>query len=376
MSSFQFGASFDLRLYPSLYYLDLSLNKLETFKASYLQNNLILCFLNISFNKIKTIDGKMFKDKIPDGELDVTSNILTNITGKESRYLYAANNQIQSLKLDERSYVLNLRKNFLNQIPSNIEHVYSLDMSLNNVSIITVSTFIKMVKLVVLYVSSNFIEKIESDSFLNQNNLETLDLSNNLVRNLENDALCGLFNLKYLSLKQNYIQSIHKSLFRQLNNLLELYLGGNQIKFVEDDSFTKLNYLKFLELESFNSLSGSENKNRSLNTTNSTFVGLKNVRFVSLNKLTFDSMVNLVNINENLKPIYDSQVLNREYYKSRHVVFSQNNYTTWDCFVILYSIKRQVQVNLYLDRQFNQFVNYCGQFSLSHLSSIINSFYN
>jgi Leucine-rich repeat (LRR) protein len=197
------------------------------------------------------------------GVLDVTSNCLTSISVSLFHDLFAAKNNLSTLIIEfPFLLIVNWSGNQLNEIPSNVYQMKSLDMSFNLVTSIKMSTFVDMADLVKLYVASNLIKIIEPYSFRMQNNLETLDLSNNRLRDLNNDTFCGLFSLIYLSLKrknliylsliwENVIQSIQTSLFRELVNLIELYLGGNPIKLVEDESFFNLNFLRVLELDSF-----------------------------------------------------------------------------------------------------------------------------
>jgi hypothetical protein len=241
-------------------------------------------------------------------------------------------------------------------------------MSFNCISAIKKTTFIRMFWMIELYLQSNIIEMIENDSFVKLNKLVFLNLANNRLTNLGNDTFCGLFNLKYLNLNRNSVKFIQKGLFRQLSNLNELYLDYNPIKFIEEYSFQKLAFLKKLHINWFDSSSNEyTSNNSSTSITNSTFAGLINLRRLDLKKEVLKSSFNLIHIISNLFPIYDKTITGRHFYKSRNLIYINEQYTKWDCFVVLYSIRNKIQVNLYEDTSVDAFINYCGQFDLIQL---------
>jgi Leucine-rich repeat (LRR) protein len=373
--------NFDLSLFGSLALIDLSRNNLETIKTSYFNSIYFLSSLNLSYNFIKSIEAYAFPNYYLALELlDFTSNNLTSIpmditySGFISNCKFlAANNNIQSADLIYYVPILNISSNGLKKIPSGIESSKILDLSFNSVKSIKKENFAKssstLLSLFELYMISNLIETIEDNSFLKQNNLFVLDLSRNHLSKLGNDTFSGLFNLKILNLNYNSIQSVQASLFMQLYNLDKLYLNANPIKFIEHMSFINQNFLKILYLDSYDPSNWSNNSTNANSTlSNLTFVGLNNIRVLRLNGVVFSSLINLENINCNLKPIFDSKVLNTVYYKSRHVIYLNQDYTSQDCFVILYSVRSKIQVNMYDDKMMDQFMDFCGKFTLNQLS--------
>jgi Leucine-rich repeat (LRR) protein len=376
MSQSDFETYIDLSLFRFLRVVDLSLNGLEVIKLSYFKKSLTLSFLNLSHNKIKSIETLAFKPNDGLMFLDLTSNQLISISdilaSIQSVKLLAANNKIQDseIKLDARPEVpmVNVSGNELKEIPSQISTMI-LDTSANLATSIAKATFIKMSKLVELYISSNLIETIEENSFLKLTRLTTLDLSNNRLKILGNDTFCGLFSVSYLNLNQNSLEVIQKSLFRQLVTLDQLLLSSNPIKLIEDESFLNQNFLKLLNLDSYNPY----NENGSLTMTNITFAGLVNVRVLVLENEVLSSLTNVNNLFAYLKPIYSNQGFEKIYYRSRNVIYAKPNYTDWDCLLVLYSIRSQIQVNLNDDAALEVFLDYCGQYSLTQLEYIIES---
>jgi Leucine-rich repeat (LRR) protein len=239
---------------------------------------------------------------------------------------------------------------------------YGVDVSFNFITVIQKSMFHNI--LVTLDASSNLIETIEDNAFISNKWLTSIKLTNNRLTKLGNNTFCGLFNLKDLFLNNNSIEFVQESLFRELIKLDLLNMSGNQIKFIEENSFSKQTFLRTLDLDLFDTFGN----NASSSITNSTFAGLTNLRKLVLSKSVLNSFANLVNVISNLNPIYDSQALNISYFKSRDVIYYETNYTVWDCFLVLYSIRFKIQVNLYEDEELKQFLDYCGQYSLIELS--------
>jgi Leucine-rich repeat (LRR) protein len=371
-----------LKLFRLLKFIDLSHNNLETIKAGYFPQELNL--LNLSFNKIKSIEYGSIRivRRTALFVLDLSANGLTDLfrsifitAGTADAFeanhvtILAGNNNIQLCDLTFTSMSLaNLTRNGLHEVPSAI-NTEALDMSYNFVTEIKKITFMKMKALLQLYLASNQIKSIEKDSFYRLNNLVVLDLSNNLLTKLDNDTFSGLFNLKILDLTNNSVQHIQKKLFRDLLNLEQLFLNSNPIRLIEDESFIKQGFIKILEIDSCDY---SESACSSI--TNSTFVGLESLRKLTLHKKILDSFINLVYIVSNLNPPFDKTILGMRYFKSRHVIYYKKDYTDWDCFIILYSVKHKVQLNLFDDALHNAFMNYCRQYSLNQLKFIISSY--
>jgi Leucine-rich repeat (LRR) protein len=372
LSNAVFETYIDLGFFELLTFLDLSLNNLESVKYKYFNFSIRFNFLNLSHNKIKFIEDKAIPNRFMK-VFDLSFNNLSIITMSsfyanlfyQCKFL-VTNNKIERFIVDLafiEMHVVNLSGNGLKEVPDNLQ-AQTLDMSFNAIRTIKQNTFSQI--LVNLFLSCNQIESIEDNSFLKLTRLVDLDLSNNRLTNLGNDTFCGLFSLKFLNINNNSILFISKGLFRQLINLEHLLLDSNPIKLVEAESFSKLSFLKFLCLDSFNP---SDEKR----ITNLTFDGLNNLRKLVLEKHILDILSNLLSIQSNLKPQYDSTILGIVYYKSRNVIFSEEDYTDWDCFLVLFSVRFQVQVNLFQETTLKFFLDYCGKYSLTQLRFIINS---
>jgi Leucine-rich repeat (LRR) protein len=259
-----FESFIDLSFFGSLKSLDMSVNSLETIRATYFRSNPQLGFLNISFNKIKQIEDRSLPNLISK-LIDISFNQIQSIadinffdnpypaipiTIKISA-LYAANNNLESFDMDflpGSKLKANMSSNRLTTVPEKLPAII-LDMNLNIVRLINRGTFnFRMAGLQELYMSFNIINSIEDDSFKILNKLVRLDLSNNYLTKLGNDTFAGLFSLTYLNFNNNSIQVVQTSLFRQLINLEELYLSSNPIKLIEDKAFLNLNFLRVLNI--------------------------------------------------------------------------------------------------------------------------------
>jgi Leucine-rich repeat (LRR) protein len=383
ISQSDFETFLNLSFYPSLSFVDLSFNCLETIKIDFFRNLCCLSYLNLSYNRIKSIEDGTFLQFSFLKIFDFTANHLESISKNflsvvflfDEMEILTSYNTIYFFDLKSDGMATkrtNLNNNHLRKIPTSFD-TNILDMSFNFVLSINKNTFIYMTSLAKLDISSNLVETIENDSFLKQGKLFSLNLSNNRLSNLGSDTFRGLLSLEILNLNNNSIKFIQKGLLRDLSNLWQLYLDSNPIKFIEDESFKKQNYLKFLHLDSYDLNHGYILLNESSIVSNLTFVGLNNLRVLKLSKSVFSSVVSLIGVISNLYPLYDGTILNLSYYKSRHVVYENSNYNKWDCFLVLYVIRHKIQVNLYEDRTLKMFINFCGQYSLKQLSYLINS---
>jgi hypothetical protein len=237
-------------------------------------------------------------------------------------------------------------------------------MSSNLVGSIRTSSFAEMPFIKVLYLSTNRIEKIESNSFYKLNLLTYLDLSANVLGVLENDSFTSLFNLNKLNLRSNSIQVISKSLFNDLFNLVELNRDENPIRLIQDEGFSRFSNAKTLSINWLES---------NFSITNSTFTGLVSIKDLIINEQLLISLTAILNIKANLKPTIQDSVLNVQYYGSINVIYYNKEYTDWDCFLVLYSIRFQIQINLKDSLTKDAFLSYCGQCNQAKLSNMVQS---
>jgi Leucine-rich repeat (LRR) protein len=389
LTTSEFESFLDLKSFSFLSYVDLSKNNLETVKIPHFQYNKKLKFLNLSQNRIQFIENRAFQSAEQFSVLDVSFNCLKSLSkfiflasgsifmavnvklqDFKALEIHAASNKIQLFDLTFKLMPMtNLSGNMLTEIPAYI-NTRILDMSFNFVSSITKDSFVKMTSLFELYAPSNLIKTIEIDSFLNQNSLDLLDLSNNSLSRLENDTLCGLWSLRTLNLAHNSIQALHLRFFRQLVNLEIFYLNSNPIKFIEDDTFLKLKFLKVLNLDSYDPIDHSPSSSR-LKISNSTFKGLSSIKRLVIYQPITGTLEGLRYVEVNLRPVVKDDSLGLNYFGSINVVYSIDSFTDWECFVVLYSIRQNIQINLMNDTSKERFLISCGMHSLNELKQII-----
>ncbi|CAK1585527.1 unnamed protein product [Parnassius mnemosyne] len=199
---------------------------------------------------------------------------------------------------------------------SGLNELIELDLSDNNVWSTNTETFCWLFSLKTLNLSKNHLQNIKtigfSDSLREQNLsvrscnlvLETLDLSyndlivvtdnclsklrslsklflqNNAISSLENGAFGGLLSLHVLNLSSNFINTVPPDLFSDTKSLKEIILSNNTINVLPPGLFSGLDQLQTLDI-SHNDLT-SQWINRG------TFVGLLRMVILNLsyNKLT------------------------------------------------------------------------------------------
>ncbi|XP_071128538.1 toll-like receptor 4 [Mytilus edulis] len=172
--------------------------------------------------------------------LDLSANIMY-----VDEYTFSGLMNLQHLKLDS---------NWLRKIPND--------------------TFQYTPKLLILDLSSNFLNNVSKGMFNGLGNLHHLYLNNNWIETIENNAFQSLINLTVLDLAFNFfIHSINKQTFAGLPKLRHLNLHFNNINNISNHTFENLTDLRVLDL--------SNNKLQSVN--GKTFIGLKNLDILRLN---------------------------------------------------------------------------------------------
>ncbi|CAH1102798.1 unnamed protein product [Psylliodes chrysocephalus] len=123
-------------------------------------------------------------------------------------------------------------------------HVHLLNLSKNKLQNLTFLKSIETVRFVDL--SENNIKILTPNQFFNIKNLEVLELSNNEIISLEKNVFNN--NLQVLKLNGNKISEIKNGTFYKLTNLRELYLDDNPIIFVDNNAFENLPILEVLSM--------------------------------------------------------------------------------------------------------------------------------
>ncbi|XP_066131155.1 vasorin [Saccopteryx bilineata] len=100
-----------------------------------------------------------------------------------------------------------------------------------------------------LYVFSNGIITLDTDTFASLPGLQLLDLSQNHITSLPSGVFRPLANLSNLDLTANRLREITNETFRGLRRLERLYLGKNRIHHIQPGAFDALDHLLELKLQ-------------------------------------------------------------------------------------------------------------------------------
>ena len=193
-----------------------------------LQDNNITYIQRLAFPELTTLD-------LADNKISVINQYAFQSLTK-LKALYLSNNLITTLAHEEHTYFatlidlqfLHISQNRLTQIGPGIFYPYlpnlkTLDLSYNNISIIT------------------------SDCISDMVSLEEVKLNNNILTNVTG-RLHNLPMLRSLYLNQNKIKDLGADTFSDLPCLQTLDLSFNQISVIDDDTFTLGNERSQLEL--------------------------------------------------------------------------------------------------------------------------------
>ncbi|XP_076370226.1 uncharacterized protein LOC143256637 [Tachypleus tridentatus] len=129
------------------------------------------------------------------------------------------------------------------------QHLCTLYLSRNMVSLIHNNSFAGLHQLKVLYLNENFLEDIPSRAFVHLPNLKALDLSQNRIAIIAEDGFYGLGNIRTLLLRDNKLDYIPLTAFQDLPTLIKLDFGLNAIEEVPKGAFKSLRHLEELSLD-------------------------------------------------------------------------------------------------------------------------------
>jgi Leucine-rich repeat (LRR) protein len=187
---------------------------------------------------------------------------------------------------------LDLSHNNIDQLPSDIEKLLSLDyldLRFNDLKYLPDSCA-NLEQLETLLLSNNKLKKLPN-SIGNLKNLVKLDLNDNFLSNLP-DSFGSLEHLEILALWNNRIEKLPEP-FGNLKNLKELNLRENELKNLPE-SFSHLQSLETLSL----------NNNKLMNLPES-FGTLKVLKHLYLNNNQLSSLPDTMgNLNETLETLY------------------------------------------------------------------------
>ena len=233
----------------------------------------VLWFLNLSHNKIEFIQGDYFENMPFIDKIDFSHNRLMqfplDLSTKFDYYPWTG-------YLPKFVSRLNFSNNHLTYIPvtvfSYLDELLYLDLGSNQIAEIGNTSFSDLSKLVTLDISVNSIKGISlcenplgNGSIEHQRktncslsilqglaNLRTLNVSQNSIRYILQTDFGDLTRLETLDLSQNRITFLSHSVFKRLNSLICLILRGNHIQMIEPSTFLPLHQVNSISLEDNN----------------------------------------------------------------------------------------------------------------------------
>uniref|UniRef100_UPI00398E61B4 phospholipase A2 inhibitor beta-like n=1 Tax=Pristiophorus japonicus TaxID=55135 RepID=UPI00398E61B4 len=228
-------------------------------------------------------------------------------------------------------------------LPTDTEH---LDLSKNNLTILSAKAFQFLWRMNILLISSSNVKEVEDGAFTTLDNLWRLDLQRNDIRQLGNSFSIGLSLLNELILSDNNLEELNSQMFQYLDNVQKLYLNNNQICDIPSGAFRSMTKLRQLHLQNnrldilndgvFFMLQSLEVLNLQGNRIKDVDTGV----FTSLTSLT------LLNLSKNgLERIKFKTFLGIQTWGT-HILLSENNWTC-DCelqrvFGKLHSVQRLI----------------------------------
>ncbi|XP_016842445.2 toll-like receptor 7 [Nasonia vitripennis] len=230
-----------------------SLSSLRQLQELMLQHNFIdavtsdaltgltnLRVFNVSYNNLNSLPNSLFASTRDLQEIHLQFNQLRELPrGTFTRLehllvLNLAGNRLGSDFVNETTFLGLIR-------------LIVLDLSYNQLTHISELMFKDLFFLQILDLRNNSISHIESNAFRPLYNLHTLELSDNRLHAIGPQLFNGLFVLNRLTLSGNLVSSIDPVAFRNCSDLKELDLSGNELTSVPE-ALRNLNFLKTLDL--------------------------------------------------------------------------------------------------------------------------------
>ena len=128
-----------------------------------------------------------------------------------------------------------------------------LDLSVNNLTVVSMVTFTRLANLRTLSLAKNPIDLIQYDphTTVQLSALKTIDLSHNRLTVFDSKTLSNALHVQILNLSFSTIHTIHSNGFQYTPKLTQLYLAGNRINMFSADIFESLGNLRILSSQTY-----------------------------------------------------------------------------------------------------------------------------
>lgn len=241
---------------PSVTYIDLSVNKIQTLQLGVLDDAKAVTNLNLSYNMLTVFPLGLFDQKPNMEVLDLKGNMINNLELgildplTKLRHLDLSNNALLGKDMSPYLFdesknikIIDFSRNNMNGSPNNLLHSFqaleylNLDhCELNKVPKFATVRNLRTIKHLIL--SSNAITKIDGNkTFVNLDSLEILNLAYNSIETIHENVFKSLSNLKIIHLNNNRLKTIPETLFQNINKLGNINLSHNLIEFVPVNAF-------------------------------------------------------------------------------------------------------------------------------------------
>ncbi|KAI1292659.1 Leucine-rich repeat-containing protein 15 [Halotydeus destructor] len=215
--------------------------------------------LKFTQSTLRTIQNSSFLNNVRLERLDLSDNLLTNLNGETFRGLESS---LEHLDISDNNLTC------IDEVFTRLTALEQLNLRRNQLTSISISTFLGLKRLEYLNLDTNHLHTIEVGSFIHLPHLGHLVLSNNPLDNLTRiDSVStrlqyvdltntGLEHVpqgidpfvRDLRLAGNGISSIEEGQLDNYGYLSLLVLDDNRLEVVEDDAFGRLSYLSRLWL--------------------------------------------------------------------------------------------------------------------------------
>ena len=194
-------------------------------------------------------------------ELNLCSNQLGDLSSQLTapllnlQLLKLCDNQLSSLNLSARMINLvnvDVSNNFIKKIDSNDfagqDALTHLSVARNEITEIDVDAFRNLSRLLVLDLSDNKLFSLPAGvKYLT--GLQTLDMSNNFISDISKESLDAMSSLWRLQMHGNLLLNISRQIFSSLRSLQILDLSSNRISMVESGAFAENSGLRAVRLD-------------------------------------------------------------------------------------------------------------------------------
>ncbi|XP_013138305.1 PREDICTED: slit homolog 2 protein-like [Papilio polytes] len=293
--------------------LDLSDNNIWSTKTETFCWLYSLKTLNLSQNHLQSIKTVGFSDSLREQNLSVRSCnlVLETLDLSYNDLIVVTDNSLSKLRSLSRLF---LQNNAISSLEvgafAGLLGLHVLNLSSNFINSIPPDLFSDTKSLKEIILSNNTINVLPPGLFEGLDQLQTLDLSHNELTSqwINKGSFVGLLRMVILNLSYNRLTKIDRYMFQDLYSLQKLNLEHNEITNIEEHAF--------IELRNLHSLTLSHNKLSHLHTHLFTDLHVLHELFIDNNKIrhidenAFDNMTTIedLGLNDNLMSSIPSSI--------------------------------------------------------------------